>query len=181
MRKINKIIILIFVFIFFKIYFSFSQENQSSENKGSLENKNIKTYENKNYVFNYPDNWELIENLADLDLALINLQNPTSNIYIKTIKNNQKIEEYINNEIKKMKESLLEKFDILKNEKQVIQDKEIYILEYEFAQGTLNFKTLRYYIIKPNILYLLTYTNYKKDFENNLKDFYFIFNSFKIK
>jgi hypothetical protein len=181
MKKINKVIILIFVFIFFKTYFSFSEENQFSENKSSLENKNIKIYENKNYLFNYPDNWELIENLADLDLALINTKTPTANIYIKTIKTNQKIEEYIDNEIKRMKESLLEKFDILKSEKKIIENKEVYILEYEFNQGTLDFKTLKYYIITPSTFYLLTYTNYKKDYQNNLKDFYLVFSSFKIK
>ncbi|MGB9638842.1 MAG: PsbP-related protein [bacterium] len=174
MRK-KQLIKFFILFIFIKLnlfYFCYSNENK---------NLDYKIYENKNYIFNYPKDWELMENLADLDIALINLKNPTANIYIKTIKNNQKIEEYIDNEIKKMQESLLEKFDILKNERQIIQDKEIYILEYQFTQGTLDFKTLRYYIIKPDKLYLLTYTNYKKDFENNLKDFYFIFNSFKIK
>lgn len=179
MRK-EKIIKILILFIFLKLnlfYFSYSNENINNENK----NLDYKIYENKNYIFNYPKDWELIENLADLDIALISLQNLTSNIYIKTIKNNQKIEEYIDNEIKRMKESLLEKFDIIKNQKQIIQNKEIYILEYEFTQGTLDFKTLRYYIIIPNTKYLLSYTNYKKDFENNLKDFYLVFNSFKIK
>ncbi len=175
MRFIKKIAF--FLFIFAKIFLLIENLSASDTN----ENLNYKTYESKNYILNYPNNWELIEKLADLDLALINIQNPVANVYIKTIKTNQKIEDYINNEIKNMKESLLEKFDIIKNEKQIIENKEVYILEYQFTQGTLDFKTLRYYILNPNVFYLLTYTNYKKDFENNLKDFYFIFKSFKIK
>ncbi len=174
MKTIKKVL---FLLILIKIFFLMIYSYGSNVN----ENSNYKIYETKDYTFNYPNNWELIEKLADLDLALINTQSPTANIYIKTIKTNQNIEDYINNELKNMKESLLEKFDILKNEKQKIQDKEVYILEYQFTQGTLDFKTIRYYILKPHAFYLLTYTNYKKDFENCLKDFYFIFNSFKIK
>jgi serine/threonine-protein kinase len=182
-----KQITFITIAIFIATFSAFGQSKQKNTQHNAL--KGWKTFEQRDFIVQYPDTFEL-NTSGQMGFSFMILSPQTSpddmfreniSLMIQDLKGlNISLDDYV--ELSKNKlEMLITDGKIIESKRKKTDDFEFHFIIYTGKHGIFDLKWMQHYIIKNEKIYVLTFTAEIDQFDNYIEVATKIMDSFKIK